>query len=423
MASAVGRLLTAAAPRRAAAQTAIRCSSAMVSPAVEFPGTPSVTPDPTKVGTPSVSTLSNGLTVVTESSAATSTLSITYPGAGSSGEEIGESGAALLNKCMNFKAGSGLSSLVILRNLEDEGAAWFTKADRSSATVGFTCAPDKAVTLAPLLATDCAFENWDIAEAKENAKFQIAEAAESAQVTLSEAIYAAAFGAQTVAGRAYYSADASKEAMMAFRGRAYGLKGAVLAATGVSDHASFCSAMEEGYSESPVGEGVPAAAAASFMAGESRVHVPGMGYAHVALALGVPSSSVVGSVAKHCLALMGSASFASSGLVGVYATAPSGEASGMVDTLLSTVSKGPSAAVLKRAKALAKAEAVFAAESGSVAMADTMAKLVAESGSFTSVGAAFDSVSDADVKAVLTGSKPAMAAVGDLSSVPYLASI
>jgi hypothetical protein len=68
---------------------------------------------------------------------------IDFPKAGSNNEATNETGAALANKCLTFKSGSGLSTVLIMRNLEDDGAIPFARAGRTSATVGYTCAPIK----------------------------------------------------------------------------------------------------------------------------------------------------------------------------------------------------------------------------------------------------------------------------------------
>ena len=88
----------------------------------------------------------------------------------------------------------------------------------------------------------------------------------------------------------------------------------------------------------------------------------------------------------------------------------------------------PSADMVKRAKALAKAEALFGLEDGSQSLANVMATDVLESGSFSAAGLAeaYDSISDKDVAEAIDAiskSRPAMAAIGNISDVPYHGSI
>lgn len=146
---------------------------------------PATFPQPAKSSSASVTTLPSGLTVVSETASSTTTVTLTYPKAGSSNESIDEAGAALANKCLAFKSGSGLSSALIMRNFEDDGALPFATSGRTSATVGFTSAPDMAVRLVPLLATNCAFEKWDVKDAITAAAAETADATSSSQVGLS----------------------------------------------------------------------------------------------------------------------------------------------------------------------------------------------------------------------------------------------
>lgn len=89
---------------------------------------------------------------------------------------------------MAFKSGSGLSSVLILRNLEDDGAYSFSTADRTSAVVGFTSAPDKAMRLVPLLATTCNYAKWDVRDALAAANTEAEEAGSNAQVRIRDAV-------------------------------------------------------------------------------------------------------------------------------------------------------------------------------------------------------------------------------------------
>ena len=131
-----------------------------------------------------MTTLPSGLTVVTEDASLTTTVALTYPNAGSSNEGPAEAGAALANRYLSFKSGSGLSSALILRNLEDAGASVFSSAGRRGATVGYTAARENAAFVAPLLVTECSFEKWDVKEAQELAGVEAAEATSNAQVSV-----------------------------------------------------------------------------------------------------------------------------------------------------------------------------------------------------------------------------------------------
>uniref|UniRef100_A0A7S1Z109 Peptidase M16 N-terminal domain-containing protein n=1 Tax=Trieres chinensis TaxID=1514140 RepID=A0A7S1Z109_TRICV len=423
----LSRVASAARSRAAASGAARREFSSIMTAVEEFPGLPTTSPTPGKATSASVTTLPNGLTVVTEDASATSTLSLTFPSAGSSAESASQQGAALANKAMAFKSGSGLSSALILRNIENDGATPFASAGRVGATIGFTAAPDKVVRIMPLLATDCTFEKWDVRDAIALAGYEAAQANSNAQIALTEQIYAAAFGAQTSMGRPFYSSGASKQAVRSFREANYGLNGAVLAATGVEDHEAFVRAAEHQFSESPVGDASAPSDAPAFIGGEARIQAS-IGYAHVAIAFPAPASSALASVVKHCLAISGAEAFAGPGIVGVYGGADSAGVAGIVDSLCAAALVSPSAAVVERAKNLAKAEALFALDGGSQSLAEAMTASVMETGTFSVAGVseAYDAVTEADVAAAFGDMKkagPAVASVGDIASVPYHATI
>jgi predicted Zn-dependent peptidase len=256
-------------------------------------------------------------------------------------------------------------------------------------------------------------------------------ASKQQQVVLTEQLFAAAYGPQSIMGRPFYCADASTDAIKAFRSRAYGLNGAVLAATGVQDHGAFVKVVEESMQDAAPGSKDPPAST-TYLGGESRIAAPSAGYAHVALAFEGPAGNTpLLNVLKYCLELSsgeGVSAFSSTGLVGLYGGASSANASGITDSLIAALSTSPSADIIKRAKHLAKADALFALESGSKTLAESMTTSILENCTFSSkeMAAAYDGITDAAVTsamAALLKSNPAMAAVGDISSVPYHATI
>jgi hypothetical protein len=107
---------------------------------------------------------------------------LTYPNAGSSNEGPSEGGAAIANRYLSFKSGSGLSAALITRNLEDVGATLFSSAGRRGATIGFTAAKENAAFVAPLLVTECSFEKWDVKEAQGLTATEVGDVTSNAQV-------------------------------------------------------------------------------------------------------------------------------------------------------------------------------------------------------------------------------------------------
>jgi Insulinase (Peptidase family M16) len=393
---------------------------------------PKLSPEPSKATSASVTTLSSGLTVVTEGSSSTSTVTLTYPKAGSSNEALSEHGAALLNKCLAFRSGSGMSTLAINRTIEDAGGIPTVHTDRTKTVLGYSVTPDNATRLVPLLATNCAFEKWDVRDARSHALVEIQAASESAQVVLTETLYAASYGPQSPAGRPLYSSTGiSTDAIMSFRDRAYGINGAVLTATGIRDHGAFCTEVAELLSGSPSGAASPPPAPVTYLGGESRVAAAGTGYAHVALAFPSPASSALAGVVKQLWNLSGMstgvAGFVGGGTVGVY----SGSASpgSIVDAMCAVLTASPTPDLIKRAKSLAKAEALFALDGGSQTLATAMTAAVLESGTFSgpeAVAKAYDAITDSQVSeaiAAMRKSNPSLAAVGDITSIPYHATV
>lgn len=357
-------------------------------------------------------------------------MTLTFPKAGSASELLDEQGAALTNKCLNFMSGSGLSTRLIYRTIEDQGGFPFSTLDRSNASVGFTVVPEKALSLIPLLATDCSFEKWDVRDAKAMALKESKIAVESSQVVLTENLFAAAYGPQSPAGRPIYAGvSCGTETLKAFRAKAYGMNGAVLAATGVKDHKLFVAEAEGLLKDSPVGAATGEPAKPSYMGGESRVSVPSAGLAHVALAFQSPTSSIVSNIVVQAFSLMGKeagvSAFTTPGLVGLYACGEGAISDSMVATLKSSVS----ADVVKRAKTLAKADAMFALDNGSKSLASVMTTSLLESLNYSSpadVAKAYDAVSDkqvTDAIATMLKSNPALAAVGNLAMIPYQATV
>lgn len=403
-------------------------SSRLVDGTEEYPGLPELSPERAKASQASISTLPSGLIVVTEDACSTSTVTMTYPKAGSASESLGEGGAALINKCLAFRGGSGLSTILINRTIENEGAAPFAKADRHKSTLGYTVEPDNALGLIPLLAIDCTFEKWDVRDAKKLANFQIEQANKSVEVVLTEQIYAAAYGASSAMGRPLYCAAASKSEIVSFRNRGYGLNGSILTATGIQDHAAFCTEVDTLLAESPEGD-ASSVSVPLYLGGEARLSAPSIGYAHVALAFEVKGPSPIRNIVKHCFGQIGKESgvstFETGGMVGLYASARTESVGALEVTITETLTTKLIPEIISKAKFLAKAEATFGLDCGSSGLATAMAESVMETGGFTdaaTVATLYDSISDSDVTnavGLMFKSNPSLAAVGDIAMVPY----
>ena len=282
--------------------------------------------------------------------------------------------------------------------------------------------------MAPLLALTSGFEKWDVRDALDLASKESAEAKSNAMVSLTDQIYAAAYGPQSSLGRSYYTPNASRSSIVSFRERTYTLNGAVLAATGIADHEAFVRMVEEEFPQASPPK--VDAVASPYLAGEARLDAPGTGCTHLALAFSTTVSSPVSNVLKHALSSTQVTAFASKGLFGVYAgTSSPSEASAAVDTLSNVVTSASlSSDDIAKAKAAAKSEALASLSSGSKMLADVMTSSILESCTFSPSGLSesYDAVSEGDVKKALEDMAKggvSLAAVGDLTYVPYRASV
>lgn len=215
---------------------------------------------------------------------------------------------------------------------------------------------------------------------------------------------------------------------MSFRERAYTFNGAVLAATGISDHEAFVRMVEEEFPAPAPGSEAAATVKSEYMGGEARLSVPSTGHAHVALAFQGPTSAPVMNVLKHCLNMSGASAFAAPGVMGVYGGSSPSDASATIDTLSNAIGAAPSDVDVSSAKEAAKNEALTALASGSKSLADAMTASILDSCGFSAKGLAesYDNVTAdqvAKAHAAMLKSKLSLAAVGDISDVPYHATI
>merc|ERR1740124_713818 len=165
---------------------------------------------------------------------------------------------------------------------------------------------------------------------------------------LTESIYSAAFGAQNPAGKAHYSTTPL-----------------------------------------PTIDTGPTV----FIGGETRVHSPGAGATHLAVGFGTqPCSAALLQVAAMCIGSGsdgGMSGFSSpvgtmggngGGILGAYSGAiPAGAAPEAIDRICEVLTAAPpSVEVVERAKALAKATALFEMEDGSKNLAEGMTRCVLE---------------------------------------------
>jgi len=409
-------------------------SAALLSPSFEYPELPFQPGSSAKASETNVTTLPSGLTIVTENASYATNVSLTFPYGGSQHEASSESGASLANKHTSFKSASGLSTLVIIRSLENEGATPYSFADRYTAGVGFTCVREKVDRIVPLLATRCSYEKWDLRDSVGMANDVVDDAMTNAQAVLTEQMYAAAYGAQTSIGRPFHAKNASKSSIISFRERSYIANGAVLSATGIEDHGAFVKTIQEGFSELSAGSPSDDSAktTSTYLGGESRINTSSHGYAHIAMGFkGIEGNTPLRNIVKHCLTTMSPSNvtaFASPGITGLYTAALTADASTATDALTSAFLTPLTKDIIAKAKTAAKSEAIFAMNDSSKALAQDMTDSVLETGTFSTQGVidSYDSIEDDVVMNAVSsmiGCNLSLAAVGEVGTVPYHATI
>jgi hypothetical protein len=202
-----------------------------------------------------------------------------------------------------------------------------------------------------------------------------------------------------------------------------------LAATGIKDHSAFVTEVGGLLSGASVGSAAEPAPIA-YLGGEARVHNPFAPHTRVAFAFPAPTSPAVASVVKHFFNISGSefkvSASVSTGLLIVQVGGAS--AGGLADALFATLKKAPTPDALKRAKNLAKAEALLSLDGGSSSLANAATASVLASGTFVpgDISKSYAAVTDAQVKDAISAilkSNPSLAAVGSLAAVPYHATV
>jgi predicted Zn-dependent peptidase len=326
---------------------------------------------------------------------------------------------------MTYKSSSGASTIKILRDMEDQGVTPLASASRASALIGYTCASDKALDFVGNLALDSRYTPWDVTDAVAAAKVESSQASSTAAVVLTESVYAAAFGDVSGMGKGFYypsAGGASRSAVQAFREREYyGGNSAVVAATGIKDHAAFVESLAGSLGD--YGSVATETPVSPYLGGEVRVPAPA-DFAQVALAFEAPSDSRMANILKHCLAASGVSAFVGEGIIGVYGVSDAVSAGALSESLANVLAAPISPETVSKAKAAAKSEALFGLEGGcsqTLAKSLTAGALV-DDFSVASTASYYNSVTAQEVAAAqkaMTSTNLSVAAIGSIASVPY----
>uniref|UniRef100_A0A7S2JT78 Peptidase M16 N-terminal domain-containing protein n=1 Tax=Leptocylindrus danicus TaxID=163516 RepID=A0A7S2JT78_9STRA len=424
-----------------AAATAVGRRNIMMAMAADDEDIPGL-PDPMTLA--SMSTLKSsgnissskvgGLNIVTDDGSSSSSVLFTLKNAGGSAAELsGEAGAAAVNAYLTYKSSSTASTLKTLRDMNNSGAQPYpmlpSKASRTSAQFGYTCAPEHTADLVANLAMDCAYTKWDVQDAVNYANIAASTALACPANVCEESIYVAAYGdASSMSNSVYCSNAISRDVVASFREREYygaASADAVLVATGVADHDAFVAAVtaafgtKEGASSTPLkGE---------YRGGESRVPVEGASKTYLRLAFAAPYCALVQDIIVATLQAQGVEAFAQDGVLGVSGDANVASTSELVDTLVAALAAPITAESAAKGKLLAKASALMALEgTSSTSLAQSLttgAVLGTEAYTPQDLAAAYDDIAVETVVAEAAKMKESVLAVsavgGGLAAVPY----
>ncbi|CAM9127634.1 unnamed protein product [Chrysoparadoxa australica] len=236
---------------------------------------PPITPKAPKAPVTAVSTLSNGLRVVsTESGQAVSGFTLRV-GSGTRDESSKQAGASLLLRNLAFQSTEQRSALKLNRDLEDAGALLSSAAGREDVTYCVEALPQAAelavqalaeTTLQPLL------RPWNVADtlAKVNS-VDLADHAKNTETLLCDAVHGAAFGDGSPMGHSLYSScKLTADGLSEYMSSQYTAPNMVLSASGIS-HTSLVALAEEAFAAASSSKKVAAAGAGGYFGGEAHV--------------------------------------------------------------------------------------------------------------------------------------------------------
>ena len=368
-----------------------------------------------------VSSLSNGVKVVTKS---TGSASAAVAASVMAGSRFGSDGQALLLKHMAFKGTTSRSDIRLARDVEEAGISVGSDVGREQLVLSASGDPGAvlstgttavAETLRSLKTVD-----WNLAEIKAE---YVAKALRSItpEQMLVEKIHAAAFGEESPLGQPLYTADddgVSGAALEAYLARAVAAPGAVtiVGAGGIS-HADVVAQAEALFGGFAVGDGAPAARS-PFVGGYAS-HKLASSTTQVAVAIpGGALGSKEYAAALVLKELLGAGGFnfaySDAGVVGIAGSAAPAAAGALVESFVATLTTPFADATVVDAKAAVKTKMLLALEDVTGAVG-ALASAGAAAGDIEAV----DAVTASSIRALTTKvANPALATVGSATSVP-----
>eukprot|EP01084_Bolivina_argentea_P278583 475972_1 len=397
-----------------------------------WPSTLPTTPKLPRAPVTTVSTLSNGLQVVSrETQANTASIGLLV-GCGSCDEGASGSGSALLLQNAAFKSTTERSALRLNRDMELAGVSACASGGREHMLYSAVCLSDRvgvAVSAIGETAINPRFSKWELDDIKKKtAAVDLIDFYGDGTALLNEAIHAAAFEKESPLGHSYFSSTQSDVDISDFASRFFTTGSMVLAGNGVS-HAELVAHAEASALGSANQNSVQARAASPYVGGEFRVPASSP-LTYIAVAVKGPEGQkgkAATSVLKKALqarvsvepyeARAFSHSFTDNGLVGYCAAVDNASAGSVAKSLASILTgfgKSPiTSTELKEAKLAALISHLTACEEPSIGAG--LLALGVNGANYNDLD--IESISNADLK---LGGPLSVAVVGDIASVPRI---
>ena len=408
---------------------------------------------------PNVTTLSNGVKVVSVDDGAHVASVGAFVKAGSRYETASTRGAARVLKHSGFKSTTSKSALRFFRDMEDAGVVASTESDRETLVYRADVLRDGASGALAMVAetiTQPYLPGYEITESNALAGYDAAAEQGDMRAIVGDMVHEVAFGRNAplgIPGVAGNFGGVSGDAVRSFRDATFSGDRVVIAGTGV-DHESFVRAAETLF------DGLPASgatdAASAYVGGDKRTEAAG-GDVHVAIALNTATGGFGAADDKTLLSSLalqtmlgggitaagarltpadGASSFAATysdaGIIGVFGSSDAAGAGGLVSTLCGALkgaaTQAPSSAEVSRARNQLKATVAqnLGTRGGVFSDLGTQVLSTGSVQSATDMYAKIDSITAQDIQGaakVALASKPTVVSVGAVDGVPSFESI
>lgn len=264
---------------RSIASTRRFLSAAQVPPQLEFPGVPKLQPFSAKPKPKTeMTTLANGLRVVSEETYRASSSLGLFVDAGSRYETDANNGVSHLLEHMAFKTTQNRSSLRVVRDVEDMGGNVGAASAREYMV--FTADVlrnnvDKATELIAETAMKPKFAQWDIDDQRKIIRYELEEMEKNAQAMVTEMLFQGAYSDSSALGRPLYMPrrnidKVGASELQAFTNEHFHPNRMILAGAGV-EHAELVELAKKYFGSAKAGPAAKAVPTTKYVGGEQRL--------------------------------------------------------------------------------------------------------------------------------------------------------